>query len=74
MYDDNPRVGLDCQQRSRSDLCSKLPDMRSVGDFALNSRFANVNVNKLKQCCGIVKVDPFYIHFHCIDNKLCSSA
>ena len=28
---------LDCQKRSRSGLCSKLPDLRSVGDIALNS-------------------------------------
>ena len=34
--DSRPRVGLDCQKRSRSDLCSKLPDMRLVGDIALN--------------------------------------
>ena len=27
---------LDCRKRSRSDLCSKLPDLRSVGDIALN--------------------------------------
>ena len=26
----------DCQKRSQSGLCSKLPDMRSVGDIALN--------------------------------------
>ena len=27
---------LDCQKRSRSGLCSKLPEMRSVSDIALN--------------------------------------
>ena len=28
--------GPDCQKRSRTGLCSKLPDMRSVGDIVLN--------------------------------------
>ncbi len=44
------RVGLDCQKRSRSGLCSKLPDMRSVGDIALNPCFAKVKVTKVKEC------------------------
>ena len=34
--DSRPRVGTPCQKRSRSGLCSKLSDMRSVGDIALN--------------------------------------
>ena len=38
------RVGLDCRNRSRSGLCSKLPDMPLVGDIALIRRFAKVNV------------------------------
>ena len=41
------RVGLDCQKLNQSGLFSKRPDMRSVGDIALN-RFAEVNVNKDK--------------------------
>ena len=44
--DSLPLVGLDCQKRSRSGLCSKLPAMRSVGDIALCC-FAKVNVNKV---------------------------
>ena len=32
--DSLPRVGLDCEKRSG--LCSKLPDVHSVGDVALN--------------------------------------
>ena len=32
--DSLPRVDLDCQKRSG--LCSKLPDVHSVGDMALN--------------------------------------
>ena len=28
------RVGLDCQKRSRSGLCSKPPGLRLVGDIA----------------------------------------
>ena len=31
-----PQVGLDGQKRSQSGLCSKLPDMRSVGDIEFN--------------------------------------
>ena len=36
MLDSRSQFGLDCQKRSRSCLCTKLPDMRSVGDVALN--------------------------------------
>ena len=42
------RVGLDCQIRSRSGLCSKPPDLRSVGEIALNPSLPQVNVNKVK--------------------------
>ena len=40
-----PRVGLDCQKRSRSGLCSKLPTMRSVGEYVA---FSKLNVHKVK--------------------------
>ena len=35
---------VDCQKRSRSCLCSKIPAMRSVGDIILNQSLRKINV------------------------------
>ena len=35
--------GLDCQKRTRRGLCSKLADMRSVDDIALNPSLRKSN-------------------------------
>ena len=35
------RISLDYHRLTRSCLCSKLPDMHSAGDIALNLSFAN---------------------------------
>ena len=42
-----PRVGIDCQKRSQSGLCPKLPELRSVGDIALNPSLCKSSVDKV---------------------------
>ena len=65
--DSKPRVGLVCQKLSRNGLCLKLPDMRSLGDIALNP---SLRKSKCEQSHIFYywQVVPFDVHFHYSDN------
>ena len=58
------RVSYDRSER-QTGLCSKRPDVFSVGDIALNPSFAKVNVNKVNISYGIVLIQLASCSFRC---------
>ena len=49
--------GRDCQKRSRSGLCSKPPDVRSLGDIALKPSLRKSYRDKVNIFYGIVYIN-----------------